>query len=86
MTLLSIICNFIFCYFIQVSNNVCTKDSCVDGDCTTVYRFRPDDSFAIMTDSESYVSVPHDATFKCTCKPGAAGSLPATNLLLYVIY
>ena len=60
---------------VKIFNNVCSKDSCLEGECTTLFQFNGDQAFTIMSDSESYVSIPHVITYKCSCKPGVKGWL-----------
>lgn len=58
---------------IKVFNNVCTKDSCIEGECNTVFRLKNDQPVRIQTDKEGYVFAQHTLTAQCTCKPGATG-------------
>ena len=57
----------------RIFNDVCTKDSCLEGTCETVIHFDSGSILTIITDEDSHVSASHTLGFQCNCRPGFGG-------------
>ncbi len=57
----------------RVFDNVCSRDSCVAGECETIVHFLTDQVLTILTDRESYSSARHLLGYRCVCEAGYGG-------------
>ena len=60
---------------VQIFNDVCPKDACVEGVCKTVVLFQEDGLYPIITESESFVTTMHQMSYKCECRRPFIGKL-----------
>ncbi len=62
----------------QIFNDICEKDMCDSGQCKTEIKFNKDQMFPVLTDTESFVSVGHQLSYRCKCRQGYAGQSSAS--------